>query len=438
MSNIAIQVENLGKRYNIGTIARSGTLRDALANLISAPLRRNSPPTKASSFWALRNVSFTLEHGNILGIIGRNGSGKSTLLKMLARITRPTEGSLEVRGRLGSMLEVGVGFHPELTGRENVYLNGSLMGLKRAEINRRFDQIVDFSGIENFIDTPVKFYSSGMYIRLAFSTSVHLEPDILLIDEVLAVGDVEFQQKCLKKIAQMRQQRQTVIFVSHSMVPTVNICTEVIWLQHGRMVEQGDPTTVVSNYLRGRTTDDSAPLGASLTTLDQGNAERQNIQRKSVPPSEVVFGQAEDNKGLKVLRAYMSDERGEVVDQYSYETSPEFVVEYQIDTPLNRLHVGLRLRNDRDQQVMTTASSDCSFPQGEKVSEQGKHRLSVRIPGKLLSPGHYFVEIGFTSADAGTHFYVFRLLSFAVVGMPFMYFEQEVIRPALAWEVIDL
>src|SRR5260221_6076465 len=250
MSELAIWAKGLGKRYNIGERRSIRTLSETLNDLILRPLRRNQPPRPATTkpFWALKDISFELGHGEVLGIIGRNGSGKSTLLKILARITRPTEGSLEVRGRLRPLLEVGVGFHPELTGRENVYLNGSLMGMKRVEIDRQFDEIVDFSGIEEFLDTPVKFYSSGMYIRLAFATSVHLEPDIVLIDEVLAVGDTEFQKKCLKKIDQIRQQGRTIMLVSHNVMQLAELSSRVIWLEGGKIVEQGDPRTIASNY----------------------------------------------------------------------------------------------------------------------------------------------------------------------------------------------
>lgn len=239
MSDVAIRVENLGKRYRIGGSNEAyGTLRDTVVNAIHAPLRRlrsRSSEGDRKEFWALRDVSFEVRHGEVVGIIGRNGAGKSTLLKILSRITEPTTGRAEIRGRVGSLLEVGTGFHPELTGRENIYLNGAILGMKKAEINRAFDEIVAFAEIEQFLDTPVKRYSSGMYMRLAFSIAAHLEPEILMVDEVLAVGDATFQRKCLGKMSNVAREGRTVLFVSHNLAAVQSLCNLGIVINHGRL-----------------------------------------------------------------------------------------------------------------------------------------------------------------------------------------------------------
>jgi lipopolysaccharide transport system ATP-binding protein len=221
-NNLAIRVDNLGKRYRIGARQKQpNTLRERIENLVASPfdyLRSTlRGPSEEEILWALKDVSFEIQQGDVVGIIGRNGAGKSTLLKILSRITEPTSGRAEVNGRVGSLLEVGTGFHPELTGRENIYLNGAILGMRKAEIDRQFDEIVDFAEIEKFIDTPVKRYSSGMYVRLAFAVAAHLEPEILLVDEVLAVGDAAFQKKCLGKIGDVAREGRTVLFVSHNM-----------------------------------------------------------------------------------------------------------------------------------------------------------------------------------------------------------------------------
>ena len=244
MSDIAIRVENLSKRYEIGRAgARHDTLRDALAGMLRREARG---PTEA--FWALRDVSFEVKRGEVVGIIGRNGAGKSTLLKILSQITEPTGGRAEIHGRVGSLLEVGTGFHPELTGRENIYLNGAILGMRREEIARRFDEIVAFSEIEKFLDTPVKRYSSGMYVRLAFAVAAHLEPEILLVDEVLAVGDAAFQKKALGKMGSVVNEGRTVVFVSHNMNAIQRLCKRAILVDQGQIKLIGDAMAVSEKY----------------------------------------------------------------------------------------------------------------------------------------------------------------------------------------------
>ena len=259
-SDIAIRVEQLGKRYRIGELNYNRTLREQLLRWCSPRAwlgKREAAPTAAETsrmgedgaFWALRDVSFNIQRGEMVGFIGRNGAGKSTLLKILTRITEPTTGQAEIRGRVGSLLEVGTGFHPELTGRENVFLNGAILGMQRAEIRKKFDEIVEFSGVSDFIDTPVKRYSSGMAVRLAFAVAAHLDAEILLVDEVLAVGDAEFERKCLRKMNTVTRDGRTVLLVSHNLAAVQRLCGRVVWLHQGQVCADGPCTSIVREYL---------------------------------------------------------------------------------------------------------------------------------------------------------------------------------------------
>src|ERR1700719_2658003 len=276
MSNVAIHVDSLGKRYKIGSRERYNTMRDRLTSALSAPARwfssngsgtsRNGP----NHFWALRNVSLELKEGEVLGLIGRNGAGKTTLLKILSRVTQPTEGSAEIRGRVGSLLEVGTGFHLELTGRENTYLNGAILGMGKKEIERKFDDIVAFAEVADFIDTPLKHYSTGMQMRLAFAVAAHFEPQILLVDEVLAVGDLAFQKKCLAKMGDVAHAGRTIVFVTHQMNQIRRLCEKVIWMDGGTIRKVGPTNEVVGVYesamlsggVTGRTNEDTPMVKA--------------------------------------------------------------------------------------------------------------------------------------------------------------------------------
>ena len=273
---VAIEAHELSKRYRIGQMqAAYGTLRDSLSRAAARLVGRDEEAHEVEEIWALRDVSFSVRQGEVLGVIGRNGAGKSTLLKVLTRITTPTSGRAVIRGRVGSLLEVGTGFNPELTGRENVFLNGSILGMKRREIQRKLAEIIEFSGVEKFIDTPVKRYSSGMGVRLAFSVAAHLEPEILLVDEVLAVGDAEFQQRCLGRMEDLSGAGRTVLFVSHNMQAINQLCDRALWLEDGRLIENGEPSEVITHYLHSAhgsgsriswPDDDSAP-GDDLVRL---------------------------------------------------------------------------------------------------------------------------------------------------------------------------
>src|SRR5689334_15449120 len=251
MSEIAIRCDNVSKCYRLGSQEKYKALRDVIAKAIAAPFRRDTSATPDAHIWALDDVSFEIKHGQVVGVIGHNGSGKSTLLKLLSRITKPTRGYAEIDGRVGALLEVGTGFHAELTGRENIYLNGAILGMRKAEIDRKFDEIVAFAEVERFIDTAVKHYSSGMYVRLAFGVAAHLETEILLVDEVLAVGDAQFQQRCLGKMHEAATGGRTILFVSHNMPAVMNICNRAILLSKGTVEMDASPDTVVSAYLQG-------------------------------------------------------------------------------------------------------------------------------------------------------------------------------------------
>ncbi|MBS1839690.1 MAG: ABC transporter ATP-binding protein [Acidobacteria bacterium] len=247
MASAVIRGEALGKRYRRGLVSTSGLLRDSLGRILKSPLR-SLQRQKQETFWALKDVSLEVKEGEVLGLIGRNGAGKTTLLKILSRITQPTTGWAEIHGRVGSLLEVGTGFHPELTGRENTFLSGAILGMSKSEISRKFDEIVAFAELEKFIDTPVKHYSSGMYVRLAFAVAAHLEPEILLVDEVLAVGDIRFQKKCLGKMGDVARAGRTVVLVTHQMNQIRRLCHRTLWVHDGKIQQQGDTGIVVSSY----------------------------------------------------------------------------------------------------------------------------------------------------------------------------------------------
>ncbi len=294
MSEIAVRVEGLGKEYRLGgPRERYSTLRDQLSKLASGPLKavfgRGERSEQNPPFWALKDVSFDVPRGEVVGIIGRNGAGKSTLLKILSRITEPTEGEVDISGRVGSLLEVGTGFHPELTGRENVYLNGAILGMRRAEIARKFDEIVAFAEVEKFIDTPVKHYSSGMYMRLAFAVAAHLEPEILIVDEVLAVGDAEFQKKCLGKMGEVAKGGRTVLFVSHNMHAIKSLCTQGILLETGQVSFDGSAPACVSHYLDRS----SAGPCSSLVSLPSSRPGTGEWRFTEVAPTKSIFDPAE-------------------------------------------------------------------------------------------------------------------------------------------------
>src|ERR1700724_468275 len=327
MSDLALSVANLSKSFNIdhrwNGLGGHRTLHDDLMNLprrMFARLRQSHRPT-SETFWALKNVSFDVKQGEVLGIIGANGAGKSTLLKILNRITEPTTGGADVYGRVGALLEVGTGFHPELTGRENIFLNGAILGMSRAEIRQKFDEIIAFAEIEKFLDTPVKRYSSGMYVRLAFAVAAHLEPEILIIDEVLAVGDAEFQKKCLGKMQDVAKGGRTVLFVSHNMGAVKMLCSRAICLASGQLVSEGNADKVVAEYLRNMS--------------DVANTLRIVSKQQEVVVEEVSMVSGQPGSLATVAKP----------------NAIHFRVKYRLDDDIKGLRVGYTLRDSSGQMI---------------------------------------------------------------------------------------
>jgi lipopolysaccharide transport system ATP-binding protein len=419
-----ITVENLSKKYLIKHRGpeRYLALRDVLANGVKRtmeglfhPKAKGADP-RHEEFWALRDVTFAVEQGDRLGIIGRNGAGKSTLLKILSRITEPTTGRITLRGRVASLLEVGTGFHPELTGRENISLNGAILGMSRAEIKRKFDEIVDFAGVEKFLDTPVKRYSSGMYVRLAFAVAANLEPEILIVDEVLAVGDAQFQKKCLGKLDEIGKEGRTVIFVSHSMPTITSLCSRTILLDSGRVVQDGPTSEVVMAYY---TSGQSSPASADFSQKHVGDA------------------------FVRLLKGEVKNKKDEVALEINIAEPATVEMTFQIlgdDVPklVSNFH-------------FFTAAGDCAFithdTQARRFSK-GRFVSRCAIPANFLNEGSYFVGLALSSFDNGVtvHFNEKSCLSFNVLDL-----HQGVItrpdhalpipgalRPYLDWELRQL
>lgn len=380
MNDIVVQAQGVSKLYRLGQGRRHDRLRDLIAEAMSIPFRRRRGPSEFressipyisrssdKELWALRDVSFEVRRGEVIGIIGANGAGKSTLLKVLSRITEPTSGYIEMRGRLGSLLEVGTGFNPDLTGRENVYLNGAILGMKRAEIRRRFDEIVEFAEIERFIDTPVKRYSSGMYMRLAFAVAAHLEPDILVVDEVLAVGDADFQRKCLGKMGNAAQTGRTVLFVSHNMLAVEDLCDRAIWLKEGQTIEQGDPKAVVSAYLQ--------------TTMSS-HTQKVWYDADAGPGNEYV----------RMLRACIRPADGSPADPITVHTPLELEFEFRNLRPSGRLALSVALYNEQGICLFTSGTS-FSCESDDRGVAAGDYRSVCQVPGDLLNDGMYKVSV---------------------------------------------
>jgi lipopolysaccharide transport system ATP-binding protein len=376
MNDIAIHAEDLGKQYHIGGPQKKyETLRDTLTDAFTAPFRRASKLLRGQAtgaaeldetIWALKDVSFEIKRGEVVGIIGRNGAGKSTLLKILSRITDPTSGFADIRGRVGSLLEVGTGFHDELTGRENVYLNGAILGMKRSEIEAKFDEIVAFSEVARFIDTPVKHYSSGMYLRLAFAVAAHLEPEILLVDEVLAVGDAVFQKKCLSKMEDVGQEGRTVLFVSHNMPAITRLCERTILLDEGRVVQDGPSHQVVSTYL-------SSGLGTA--------AAREWPDLVQAPGNDIVR--------LRAVRVRTED--GQVTDVVDIRQPVGIEIEYEVLGSGNTLWPSFYTRNEEGLLLFSAIDMDSNWRGRDRPA--GHYVSTGWIPGNLLAEGTVVISL---------------------------------------------
>ncbi len=425
--NAAIRVEHLSKRYRIGATQarfRYGMFRELLMDVALTPVRlvralrgqalRGS--AAAAFIWALQDVSFEVEEGQVLGIIGRNGAGKSTLLKVLSRVTEPTRGLVMVRGRVGSLLEVGTGFHPELTGRENIYLNGAILGMKRSEIDRKFDEIVAFSEVEQFIDTPVKRYSSGMYLRLAFAVAAHLEPEILVVDEVLAVGDAEFQKKCLGKMGDVAQQGRTVLFVSHNMSAILRLTREAIVLHKGQIIKRAPSAEAVDFYLAS----------------GQAESGERLWQEEEIPPQAAPF---------RPIALRVRDARGRVADTVRSTEPVTIEWEYRLETALNGLRLGIYLSTMRGEYVFTSFDTDDArrFEQFG-VRAAGHYFSRCTIPADFFNEGRYSLGVNASSFGVRRYFMDENALSFNVdiSGAPGTQWAEPrpgPVRPRLEWQI---
>jgi lipopolysaccharide transport system ATP-binding protein len=419
---LAVHVENLGKKYKIGTAPQNrggyNTLRDTLANTFSRQKRLEAKGPD-NIIWAVRNISFDVEEGQVLGIIGHNGAGKSTLLKLLSRVVEPTEGMMQLRGRVGSLLEVGTGFHPELTGRENLYLNGAILGMHRSEIDRKFDEIVDFSEVEKFIDTPVKRYSSGMYLRLAFAVAAHLEPEILVVDEVLAVGDAEFQRKCLGKMNDVAEAGRTVLFVSHNMSAVLRLTDESIVLEKGRMIMRAPSAEAVDYYL----------------SAGHARAGEKVWDAEDVPPTATPF----KPRAIRIV-----DNRGNVVETIRSTESFQIEFEYDLSAPITGLRVGIYLYTARGEPVFTSFDTDDPRMFNTYTERAAGHYLSrCVIPPDLLNTGRYTLGVNASAYRIRRYFAEERTLEFNVdpAGAPGMHWSEPrpgAIRPRLDWKIEKL
>jgi len=402
-------VQGLGKRYQLGgPSAPYSTLREAIMDLARKPMRSLRRNGNAEILWALTDIDFEIAPGEIVGIIGRNGAGKSTLLKILSRIVEPTVGRVELFGRVASLLEVGTGFHPELSGRENIFLNGSILGMTRKEIERKFDEIVAFAEVEKFIDTPVKRYSSGMYVRLAFAVAAHLEPEILVVDEVLAVGDYRFQQKCLSKMHDVATLGRTILFVSHNMGAVSRLCQRTILLNEGRVVTIGPTQDVIQTYTVSNT------LGRAEYVQQPAPTKTMHLRRAAI----------------------LKD--GEMRAEVGYHESFTVRIEYEVNRTVSGGSVGIGLFAADGACIFASADFD-AHPELLEVREPGYYQADVDLPAQWLTNGMYVVHVYLSSA-AGTEVYdrlealVFTIVDTGTPGSKYGVKRSGILQPVLDWK----
>jgi len=417
MTQPAIKVEGLSKEYVVGHVREQhSTFYDLLESSLKAPFKRlrnlGGEAQETERFWALQDVNFEVQPGEVVGIIGRNGAGKSTLLKILSRITSPTKGRVEVSGRLASLLEVGTGFHPELSGRENIYLNGAILGMTRAEVDRKFDEIVSFAEIDKFIDTPVKRYSSGMYVRLAFAVAAHLEPEILVVDEVLAVGDIQFQEKCLGKLETIANGGRTVLFVSHNLTAIQNLCAKAMLLTRGRIANIGSANDVVENYI--------------------------NEMRKPIFMTDFHDSSNALRNSIMVIRSVsIKDDFGMLMTSISTKDPFLFEMDYEIVKPNASAGITVLLCDSQNNYVFSSISNHEQNWYG-KPMPLGRYRSTCRVPGNLLNSGWFRLSInifgkGFTDAKMLHDILCFEIQDSSGVRGDYHGEYAGMIRPLLHW-----
>jgi lipopolysaccharide transport system ATP-binding protein len=416
MAQAAIRICGLSKQYSIGaTRGREDTLRAEIMTGLKSLLQPNGTRTRSQQnrFWALRDVSFEVEQGTAIGIIGRNGAGKSTLLKILSRIVEPTSGYAEIRGRLGSLLEVGIGFDRELTGRDNIYLSGAILGMKKREIDLKFDEIVAFAEVERFLDMPVKRYSSGMYMRLAFAVAAHLETEILLVDEVLAVGDAAFQRRCLGKMDDVANQGRTILFVSHNVAAIARLCPRCVWLEQGQVHAFGDTDQLVSEFL----------------AFGSENA------------GEIVFPEGPGSEFARLLALRLKNARGDKTASFPINEPVTIEIEYEVLRSAVGLRIGISLVTGDGSVLLST--KDLDVLAADFVRRAGRYVSRCILPPDFLNNGRFFVSVGSDFPMIQSHFVVDRALSFTIepvggVGMHIPDSRLGLLRVRLPWEVEQL
>lgn len=432
MSQVVISVEDVGKKYRLGVIG-TGRLKDDL-NLWWAKMRgKENPYTKVDSenpgsfdekeFWALRDLSFQVNEGEVLGIIGKNGAGKSTLLKLLSRVTTPSTGEIKIKGRIASLLEVGTGFHPELTGRENIFLNGAILGMTKSEIRSKLDEIIAFSGVEVHIDTPVKRYSSGMYVRLAFAVAAHLEPEILIVDEVLAVGDADFQKKCIGKMGEVAKEGRTILFVSHNMGAVQALCTRAIMLQSGKLFYEGTTRETIAKY--------------SHMAFDGTKA----IRNWSDP------SQAPGVSGVKLLSVKVLDIQGNVCNIFTDNEDFFIEMEFSVQNGGNSLTSNLQLFTEGGIFVLSSGNWSSATlnldPYSDQIFGKGIYRSRMKFPAYFFNEGGYYINAIINREAMTPIVYVEEAVTFTIVDSGDMRKEYTdfvggVIRPKFEWETAQI
>lgn len=430
----AIKVENLSKQYKLGLV-NSTSIKDDLTKLWHQIKGGKNPflnegdvntrATKGTSnyVWSLKDINFEVDQGDILGIVGKNGAGKSTLLKILSKITTPTTGTIKSKGKIASLLEVGTGFHPELTGKENIYLNGAILGMRRSEITRKLDEIIDFAGVERYINTPVKRYSSGMYVRLAFAVAAHLDPEILIVDEVLAVGDVEFQNKCLGRMKDVSHEGRTIILVSHNMVSVRSLCNRGILLEDGMITKTGTVNDVIGEYLMNN----AAVEGASFLNSEQIKSMQTGFINKTNPT-------------LEITKLELLNSQGKHASSFSSTEDIIVGVEVNVMERMADMRVVVELMDEHDESLLVSQVSDTNeylnYQQAERIQE-GEYRFECVIGKNILSTKKYFLTIHVINVK-NEHYTLTKVLSFDVdfIGynnVIYGAYETALFRPKFNW-----